>query len=101
MFWVQNVQRAGPHAHDISRRVWLGIIIVLQNLITTNHRKSGKSKFGRKMAEPDVVTMNPVPCKRGLCLRIMHTIFAFSKCSYRKRIVSVSYEIPACIITFI
>ena len=45
-------------------------MIILQNLITTNHRKNGKSKDDLKLTELDVVTMrgyaNPVPCKRGL-----------------------------------
>ena len=45
-------------------------MIILQNLITTNHRKNGKSKDDLKLTELDVLTMrgyaNPVPCKRGL-----------------------------------
>ena len=32
-------------------------MIILQNLITTNHRKSGKSKDDLKLTELDVVTM--------------------------------------------
>ena len=109
MFWVYktfSVQE--PHAHEIKlnsfkTNVALKFIIILQNLMTTNHRKSGKSKFDRKMTEPDVVTMNRVQYKRALCLRIMHAYYSFvsSKCSYRKRIVSVTYEIPACNTTFI
>ena len=31
--------------------------MILQNLITTNHRKSGKSKCDRKLTELDLVTM--------------------------------------------
>ena len=32
-------------------------MIILQNLITTNHRKSGKNKDDLKLTELDVVTM--------------------------------------------
>ena len=44
--------------------VALKSMIILQNLITTNHRKSSKSKDDLKLTELDVVTANPVPCKR-------------------------------------
>ncbi len=37
--------------------VALKSMIILQNLITTNHRKSGKSKDDLKLTELDVVTM--------------------------------------------
>ena len=31
-------------------------MIILQNLTTTDQRKGGESKYGRKMSELDVVT---------------------------------------------
>ena len=37
--------------------VALQFMIILQNFITTNHRKSGKSKYDRKLTELDVITM--------------------------------------------
>ena len=41
-------------------------MIVLRNLTTTNHRKSGESEYDRKLTELDVVDYaNPVPYKRG------------------------------------
>ncbi len=51
-----------PHGHDIKLNsfktsVALKSMIILQNLITTNHRKSGKSKDDLKLTELDVVTM--------------------------------------------
>ena len=64
-----------PHGHDIklnssTTSVALTPTIVLQNLTTSSHRKSGESKYDRKLPELDVVTNtdqgNPVPCKRGL-----------------------------------
>ncbi len=66
-----------PHGHDIKLNsfktsVALKSIIILQNLITTNHGKSGKSKDDLKLTELDVVTM-PIrlPCKRGLSIKIL------------------------------
>ena len=32
-------------------------MIILQNLLTANHRKIGDSKYDRKLAEIDVVTI--------------------------------------------
>ena len=32
-------------------------MIILQNLLTANHRKNCESKYDRKLAEIDVVTM--------------------------------------------
>ncbi len=51
-----------PHGHDIKLNsfktsVALKSMIILQNLIRTNHRKSGKSKDDLKLTELDVVTM--------------------------------------------
>ena len=51
-----------PHAHDIKLNGFKTSVvpksmIILQNLITTNHRKSGKSKDDLKLTELDVVTM--------------------------------------------
>ena len=45
-----------PHGHDINfnslkTRVALKFVIILQNLIKTNHRKSGKSKYDRKLTD--------------------------------------------------
>ena len=50
-----------PHGHDIILNsfetcVALKFVIILQNLITTNHGKKGKSKYGRKLTKLDVVT---------------------------------------------
>ena len=49
------------HGHDIKLNsfktsVALRFMIVLQNLITTNHRRSVKSKYDRKLTELNVVT---------------------------------------------
>ena len=51
-----------PHSHDIelngfTTSVALKSMIILKNLITTNHRTSGKSKDDLKLTELDVVTM--------------------------------------------
>ena len=53
-----------PHGHDIKLNSFKtsvalkSILIILQNLITTNHRtESGKSKDDLKLTELDVVTM--------------------------------------------
>ena len=51
-----------PHGHDIKLNsfktsVALKSMIILHNLITTNHKKSGRSKDGLKLTELDVVTM--------------------------------------------
>ena len=51
-----------PHGQDIKLNsfktsVALKSMIILQNLITTNHRKSGKSKDDLKLTELDVVTV--------------------------------------------
>ena len=52
-----------PYGHDINNylkslktSVSLKFVIILQNLIKTNHRKSGKSKYDRKLTKLDVVT---------------------------------------------
>ena len=46
----------------ISRRAWLlyKFVIILQNLIKAYHRKSGKSKYDRKLTELDVETTRAV-----------------------------------------
>ena len=51
-----------PHGHDIIldsfwTNVALKFTIILQNLITANHRKIGECKYDRKLAEIDVVTI--------------------------------------------
>ena len=50
-----------PYGHDINlnslkTRAALKFVIILHNLIKTNHRKSGKSEYDRKLTEFDVVT---------------------------------------------
>ena len=50
-----------PYGHDINlssfkTSVALKFAIILQNLIKTSHRKSGKSKYDRKLTKLDVVT---------------------------------------------
>ena len=45
-----------PHVHDIeldslNTSVAFRFMIILQNLITTNHRESGKNKYDRKPPE--------------------------------------------------
>ena len=50
-----------PQGHDIKLNsfktsVALRFLIVSQNLIATNHRRSVKSKYGRKLTELNVVT---------------------------------------------
>ena len=57
-----------PNGHNIKLNSFKTIValksmIILQNLITTNHRKSGKSKDDRTRCRDYA---NPVPCKRGL-----------------------------------
>ena len=51
------------YGHDINNKlnsfktsVALKFMIILQNLMTTNHRKISKSKYQRKLTELDVVT---------------------------------------------
>ena len=51
-----------PHGHDIKldslkTSVVFKFVIILQNLITTNNRKSSKNKYDRKLLEHDVVTL--------------------------------------------
>ena len=50
-----------PQGHDIKLNTFktsvaLKFIIILLNLTTTNHRKSGESKYDRKLTELNVVT---------------------------------------------
>ena len=50
-----------PHGHDIKLNsfktsVALRFMMVLQNLITTNYRRSVKSKYDRKLTELYVLT---------------------------------------------
>ena len=47
--------------------------IGLDNLITTNHRKSGKNKYDRKVTEPDVVTTRILYRVNG-ALGCFHTV---------------------------
>ena len=49
--------------------------MILQNLTTTNQRKSSKSKYVRKLTELDVVTT--LPCKRGLKVTLCTPVFYF------------------------
>ena len=41
-------------------------MIILQDLTATNHRKSGKSKYDRKLTELDVVTTRIRYCVHGV-----------------------------------
>ena len=50
-----------PQGHDIKLNTFktsvaFKIMIILLNLTTTSHRKSGESKYDRKLTELDVVT---------------------------------------------
>ena len=50
-----------PQGHNIKlntfeKSVALKFMIILQNLTTTNDRRSGESKYDRKVSELDVVT---------------------------------------------
>ena len=50
-----------PYAHHINLKslqtsMTLKFVIILQNLIKMYHRKSGKSKYDRKLTELDVET---------------------------------------------
>ena len=60
-----------PYRHDMKfdsfkTNVALKFMISLDNLETTNHRKSGKGKNDRKLTEHDVVTARiRISCKRG------------------------------------
>ena len=50
-----------PQGHDIKLNTFktsvaLKFMIILQNLTTTNHTKSGESKYDRKLTEFNVVT---------------------------------------------
>ena len=50
-----------PQGHDIKLNTFktsvaLKFIIILLNLTTTSHRKSGESKYDRKLTKLDVVT---------------------------------------------
>ena len=50
-----------PQGHDIKLNslktsVALKFMIILQSLITTDHRKGGESKYDRKLTELDVAT---------------------------------------------
>ena len=40
--------------NSVKTRVALKFVIILQNLIKTNYRKSGKSEYDRKLTELDV-----------------------------------------------
>ena len=50
-----------PQSHDIKLNTFktsvaLKFMIILQNLTTTNQRKSGESKYDRKLIKIDIVT---------------------------------------------
>ena len=53
----------------------LKFVIILQNLIKAHHRKSGKSKYDRKLTELDVETtrIRSRACERGLRLVFLPT----------------------------
>ena len=58
---VYTVFARDPHGHGIKLNsfktsVALKFVMTLQNLTTTNHEKSGESKYGRKLTEFDVAT---------------------------------------------
>ena len=58
---VYTVFARDPHGHGIKLNsfktsVALKFVITLQNLTTTNHEKSSKSKYDRKLTEFDAVT---------------------------------------------
>ena len=53
--------RPDPYGHHINLKslktsMTLKFVIILQNLIKAYHRKSGKSKYDRKLTELDVET---------------------------------------------
>ena len=57
---VYTVFARDPHGHGIKLNsfktsVALKFVMTLQNLTTTNHEKSGKSKYDRKLTEFDAV----------------------------------------------
>ena len=67
-----------PCGHDINLNnfktsVALKFVIILLNLLKTNHRKSGESNYDRKLTELDVVTtriqyrVNGVSVYAGRC----------------------------------
>ena len=51
---------------DFKTSVALKFVIILQNLIKTNHRKSGKSKYDHKLTELNVVTTQIWYCVNGV-----------------------------------
>ena len=55
----------------------LKFVIILQNLIKAHHRKSGKSKYDRKLTELD-----PVRCERGLSVSKYRpwAVYVWQKC---------------------
>ena len=62
-----------PYDHHINLKSFktsmtLKFVIILQNLIKAYHRKSGKSKYDRKLTELDRCRdhTDPVPRQRGL-----------------------------------
>ena len=58
---VYTVIARNPHGHGIklnsfNTSVALKFVMTLQNLTTTNHEKSSKSKYDRQLTEFDVMT---------------------------------------------
>ena len=56
IYTVQDPYGDDMKLNSFKTIVGLKLMIILQNLITTDHRKSGKSKHDRKLAELDVVS---------------------------------------------
>ena len=57
--WLKNSHGTGPYGHRINltslkTSMTLKFVIILQNLIRTYHRKSGKRKCDRKVTELNV-----------------------------------------------
>ena len=76
------------HGHDIKldslkTSVAFKFMIILQNLIGSNHRESDKNKYARKLPELDVLTTRIWYCVNGvldsatkMCLKLFRKIFA-------------------------
>ena len=60
----------------------LKFVVILQNLIKAYHRKSGKSKYDRKLTELDVETTRIRSRVNGLLVFSICTIFNKLVCKY-------------------
>ena len=56
VYMVPDTHGHGIKLNSFKTSVALKFVMTLQNLITSNHEKSGKSKYDRKLTEFDVVT---------------------------------------------